>query len=123
VLAAMGLTVSDAVRLVLTRVAREHALPFAPLIPNPAKVSAMMGAGRQFASGEKHRRTQDRASCGRLNGPGNSNRITGVRPEVATGPSSMGHCSRSSIRRRMICHFNPLLSGSPRVCRQEVFDI
>jgi DNA-damage-inducible protein J len=44
VLAAMGFTVSDAVRLVLTRVAREHALPFAPLIPNPATVSAMMGA-------------------------------------------------------------------------------
>ncbi|MEQ1814751.1 MAG: type II toxin-antitoxin system RelB/DinJ family antitoxin, partial [Candidatus Nitrotoga sp.] len=34
VLAAMGLTVSDAVRLMLTKVAREHALPFNPLIPN-----------------------------------------------------------------------------------------
>ena len=44
VLAAMGLTVSDAVRLMLTRVAREHALPFAPLIPNAATVAAMMEA-------------------------------------------------------------------------------
>jgi DNA-damage-inducible protein J len=44
VLAAMGLTVSDAVRLMLTRVAREHALPFDPLIPNPATVAAMMEA-------------------------------------------------------------------------------
>ena len=35
VLAAMGLTVSDAVRLLLTRVAQEKALPFEPLIPNP----------------------------------------------------------------------------------------
>jgi DNA-damage-inducible protein J len=44
VLAAMGLTVSDAVRLMLTRVAREHALPFDPLIPNDATVAAMMEA-------------------------------------------------------------------------------
>jgi DNA-damage-inducible protein J len=41
VLAAMGLTVSDAVRLMLTRVAREHALPFDPLIPNAATIAAM----------------------------------------------------------------------------------
>lgn len=44
VLAAMGLTVSDAVRLMLTRVAREHALPFDPLIPNPTTVAAMIEA-------------------------------------------------------------------------------
>jgi DNA-damage-inducible protein J len=44
VLAAMGLTVSDAVRLMLTRVAREHALPFGPLIPNATTVAAMMEA-------------------------------------------------------------------------------
>lgn len=44
VLAAMGLTVSDAVRLMLTRIAREHALPFDPLIPNPTTVAAMMEA-------------------------------------------------------------------------------
>ncbi len=44
VLAAMGLTVSDAVRLMLTRVARDHALPFDPLIPNAATVAAMMAA-------------------------------------------------------------------------------
>jgi DNA-damage-inducible protein J len=44
VLAAMGLTVSDAVRLLLTRVAREHALPFDPLIPNAATIEAMKEA-------------------------------------------------------------------------------
>lgn len=44
VLAAMGLTVSDAVRLMLTRVAREHALPFDPLVPNPTTVAAMKEA-------------------------------------------------------------------------------
>jgi len=46
VLAAMGLTVSDAVRLMLTRVAREHALPFDPLIPNPETIEAMKEARR-----------------------------------------------------------------------------
>lgn len=41
VLAGMGLTVSDAVRLLLTRVAREKALPFAPLVPNAETMAAM----------------------------------------------------------------------------------
>ncbi len=44
VLAAMGLTVSDAVRLLLTRVAREKALPFAPLVPNAPTIAAMKEA-------------------------------------------------------------------------------
>jgi DNA-damage-inducible protein J len=44
VLASMGLTVSDAVRLLLTRVAKEHALPFDPLIPNEQTVQAMKEA-------------------------------------------------------------------------------
>jgi len=34
VLATMGLTVSDAFRIMLTRIAREKALPFEPLVPN-----------------------------------------------------------------------------------------
>ena len=41
VLEAIGLTVSDAVRLMLTRVARERALPFEPLIPNEETLAAM----------------------------------------------------------------------------------
>ncbi|MDE0269613.1 MAG: type II toxin-antitoxin system RelB/DinJ family antitoxin [Gammaproteobacteria bacterium] len=44
VLAAMGLTVSDAVRLLLTRIARERALPFAPLVPNAETIAAMKEA-------------------------------------------------------------------------------
>jgi DNA-damage-inducible protein J len=56
VLASMGLTVSDAVRLLLTRIAREHALPFDPLIPNAETVAAMLEARRgnlaSFASVE-----------------------------------------------------------------------
>ncbi|OYY22263.1 MAG: RelB/DinJ family addiction module antitoxin [Thiotrichales bacterium 35-46-9] len=44
VLAAMGLTVSDAVRLMLTRVAQDKLLPFEPLIPNAATIDAMKAA-------------------------------------------------------------------------------
>lgn len=44
VLEAMGLTVSDAVRLLLTKVARDHALPFDPLIPNETTIAAMKEA-------------------------------------------------------------------------------
>jgi DNA-damage-inducible protein J len=44
VLEAIGLTVSDAVRLMLTRVAREKALPFEPLVPNEETIAAMKDA-------------------------------------------------------------------------------
>lgn len=44
VLSAMGLTVSDAVRLMLTRVAHDKALPFEPLIPNEETVAAIREA-------------------------------------------------------------------------------
>lgn len=46
VLAAMGLTVSDAFRLLLTRVAHEKALPFELLAPNAATLEAMEEARR-----------------------------------------------------------------------------
>lgn len=41
VLATMGLTVSDAVRLMLIRVARDKALPFEPFRPNAETIAAM----------------------------------------------------------------------------------
>lgn len=41
VLASMGLTVSDAFRMMLTRVAVEKALPFDPLVPNAETIAAM----------------------------------------------------------------------------------
>jgi len=44
VLDGIGLTVSDAVRLLLTRVARDKALPFELLTPNKATVAAMREA-------------------------------------------------------------------------------
>ncbi|WP_118987140.1 type II toxin-antitoxin system RelB/DinJ family antitoxin [Photorhabdus sp. CRCIA-P01] len=52
--AAMGLTVSDAVRMMLTRVAREKALPFEPLVPNETTIAAMkearQGCGNSFCT-------------------------------------------------------------------------
>ena len=44
VLASLGLTVSDAVRLLLTKVAQDKALPFEPLIPNATTIQAMKDA-------------------------------------------------------------------------------
>lgn len=46
VLATMGLTVSDAFRIMLTRIAREKALPFEPLVPNAETIEAMKEARR-----------------------------------------------------------------------------
>jgi DNA-damage-inducible protein J len=46
VLGAMGLTVSDAFRMLLTRVAHEKALPFEPLTPNDETIAAMREARR-----------------------------------------------------------------------------
>jgi len=46
VLAEIGLTISDFVRLGLTRVAREKAMPFEPLIPNATTIAAMEEARR-----------------------------------------------------------------------------
>jgi DNA-damage-inducible protein J len=51
-LAAMGLSVSDAVRMLLVRVAAEKALPFEVKVPNATTVKAMQeadrGAGKRF---------------------------------------------------------------------------
>jgi DNA-damage-inducible protein J len=46
VLASIGLTVSDAFRLMMVRIAREKALPFEPLIPNAKTIAAIKEARR-----------------------------------------------------------------------------
>jgi DNA-damage-inducible protein J len=46
VLAAIGLTVSDAFRLMMIRIAAEKRLPFEPLIPNEETIEAMKAARR-----------------------------------------------------------------------------
>lgn len=44
VLEAIGLTVSDALRMLLKKVAAEKALPFNPLIPNEETIAAIKAA-------------------------------------------------------------------------------
>lgn len=46
VLSEIGLTLSDAFRLLLIRIAREKALPFEPLIPNATTLKAIEEARR-----------------------------------------------------------------------------
>jgi len=47
VLASIGLSLSDAIRLMLKRVVAEKALPFEPLIPNAETIEAIMEARRE----------------------------------------------------------------------------
>lgn len=53
-LAAMGLSVSDAIRLLMVRVAEEQCLPFEIRVPNKTTVDAMKelkaGKGQRFTS-------------------------------------------------------------------------
>jgi DNA-damage-inducible protein J len=55
-LAAMGMSVSDAVRILLVRVAAEKALPFHVKVPNTTTVKAMQaadrGKGKRFKSAD-----------------------------------------------------------------------
>ena len=46
VLASIGLTVSDAFRMMMIRIAKEKTLPFEPLIPNDETIEAMRAARR-----------------------------------------------------------------------------
>jgi DNA-damage-inducible protein J len=46
VLASIGLTVSDAFRMMMARIAIEKALPFEPLIPNEETIAAIKAARR-----------------------------------------------------------------------------
>ena len=46
VLASIGLTVSDAFRLMMVRIAAEKRLPFEPLVPNAETIEAMQAARR-----------------------------------------------------------------------------
>jgi len=46
VLEAMGLTPSDAFRMMMIRIAREKTLPFEPLVPNEDTIEAIKAARR-----------------------------------------------------------------------------
>ena len=56
-LAGMGLSVSDAVRMLLIRVAAEKALPFAVRVPNATTVKAMRAADR--GRGKRSKSSED----------------------------------------------------------------
>lgn len=64
-LAAMGLSVSDAVRVLLTRVAAEKALPFAIKVPNKTTIAAMQEARKiskaKFKSADELMRDLEKA--------------------------------------------------------------
>ncbi len=53
---AMGLSISDAIRLLMVRVAEERRLPFTVQVPNATTIEAMaeleQGKGRRFESTE-----------------------------------------------------------------------
>jgi DNA-damage-inducible protein J len=55
VAAQMGLTLSDIVRLTLTRVAKDHALPFDVKVPNAETRAAIAEGRRLMASGATRR--------------------------------------------------------------------
>lgn len=46
VLASIGLTTSDAFRMMMVRIAKEKALPFEPFVPNKETVEAMKATRR-----------------------------------------------------------------------------
>ncbi|MDE2999501.1 MAG: type II toxin-antitoxin system RelB/DinJ family antitoxin [Gemmatimonadota bacterium] len=56
-LEAMGLSVSDAIRLLLLRIAEEKRLPFTVKVPNSTTVKAMKeleeGKGKRFSSADE----------------------------------------------------------------------
>jgi DNA-damage-inducible protein J len=56
-LAAMGMSVSDAVRMLLVRVAAEKALPFDVKVPNAATVKAMRAAEK--GQGKRHKSSDE----------------------------------------------------------------
>jgi DNA-damage-inducible protein J len=70
VLATIGLTMSDAFRLMMVRIANDKALPFEPLTPNAKTIEAMKAArrgelttaGRPDELARLSRRTKDKGS-------------------------------------------------------------
>jgi DNA-damage-inducible protein J len=88
VLRAMGLTVSDAFRMMMVKIAKEKALPFEPLVPNEETIEAMKAARR----GERDRRPAGEAAlkpeCGLLNTPAGSSATTSGRNWDGTASGS-----------------------------------
>ena len=68
-LAAMGLSVSDAIRLLMVRIAEEHRLPFAVQVPNASTRKAIEELdGRERRTAQHRGRSDGWPECGRLSG-------------------------------------------------------
>ena len=63
VLATIGLTVSDAFRLMMMRIAKDKALPFAPLVPNAETIEAMKASGAASCHGRGSRSAAREPRC------------------------------------------------------------
>ena len=88
----IGLTVSDAFRLLLVRVAAEKALPFEPLNPNAETVAAMKAARRgELVKRRQAGQTAAEPECGKLNTPPAFSATTGEKNPVGTA-RSWTHC-------------------------------
>jgi DNA-damage-inducible protein J len=119
VLKTIGLTVSDAFRLLLVRVAAEKALPFELLNPNAETVAAMKAARRgELVKVGKPDKLLQRSECARLN----TQRVLSV-TTVNENRGSGGRRRTSSIRRsggrvrgsrRPASATAPRRSGAPR---------
>ena len=75
-LAAMGLSISDAIRLLMLRIADEQRLPFEVKVPNAATRRAMaeleQGKGKRFEIRRGDARGPGHLRCGSRFVPGNS---------------------------------------------------
>jgi DNA-damage-inducible protein J len=91
VLADMGLSVSDAIRLLLIRVAAERALPFEIKVPNAETRAAMAELERGAGVIRRRGRPDGRSECGGLSAPPHSNATIGEsRRYPAIGASTSG---------------------------------
>ena len=109
VLAAMGLTVSDAFRIMLTRVAREKALPFEPLIPNATTIEAKLKA--LAARGFRHVPCPARKRMARKPGPTTRSTIQpmGSREGLIRGRTKISSMTISSPARSSRWRTRPVI--------------
>ena len=130
VLASIGLTVSDAFRLMMVRIAKEKALPFEPLVPNKETNAAMREAPPRWATPPAESEgTLEVAKCGRLRRPRAFAATSSVRNGASTAATSTAYsrapftCSPtisrcrggSSITQRRVEGFSRLpFAGRPR---------
>ena len=90
VLGAMGLTLSDAFRMMVTRIAAEKALPFEPLVPNTETIEAMKEARKKkLPRFESVEALLADLNAGRLSEPRNSSVTTSGRRRAGIAPPSI----------------------------------